>query len=162
MASGKARTIYRARCSIPHASQHGSTFRTVASWRTVSSDGSQRRFSHSHTSLRLRCGSSAAPTAAWLICRALRAALSLSARLIIIATQLATKLAWSAVAARFRLPICERLILSDRNQASDSSVSIPLLCALAQVVNCCAGFASPQARPPIRVSVQSCYRQGRC
>ncbi len=78
MASGKARTIYRARCSIPHASQHGSTFRTVASWRTVSSDGSQRPFSHLHTLRRACGGSSAAPTAACDICRALRTALSLA------------------------------------------------------------------------------------
>lgn len=65
MASGKARTIYRARWSIPHASQHGSTFRTVASWRTVPMLGTAPPRSYRLTACNGFAGSSAAPTDAW-------------------------------------------------------------------------------------------------
>lgn len=65
MASGKARTIYRARWSIPHASQHGSTFRTVASCAIVPMLGIAPPRSYRLTACNGLAGSSAAPTEAW-------------------------------------------------------------------------------------------------
>ena len=64
MASGKARTIYRARWSIPHASQHGSTFRTVASCAIVPMLGTAPPRSYRLTACNGFAGSSAAPTEA--------------------------------------------------------------------------------------------------